>query len=413
MPDDVGSEITLRPFSREEFDAASDVVEMAFLMSARPEDRAVFAAGLEWDRSLGAFAGERIVGTGAIYTFELTVPGTTAPAAGVTIVTVHPAYRRRGILSAIMDRQFADLCENGEPIAVLRASEAAIYGRFGYATASREVAVELNRAALFDPDAPAAGAPVLELAAPGEIRQQLAEVYDAVRPDMPGFIGRNDPAWADVLYDPEHRRSGGTTLRAALLRDGADTRGYVLYRVHQNWVDDLPAARVDVHELLAVDPAAAVALWQHVLDIDLTSTTGAWGRPVDEPLLRLLADPRRARVRMRDGLWLRLVRLGEALAARRYAAPVDLVLEVTDSRCPWNAGRHRLAGDGSGATCEPTTDPPDLRIDTTVLAAAYLGDPVLGAYAGTGRVVEERPGALLRLATAMSWTPGPWCPHHF
>ena len=61
------------------------------------------------------------------------MPGATVPAAGVTIVTVHPTHRRRGILSTMMDRQLADLHERGEPIAVLRASEAAIYGRFGYA----------------------------------------------------------------------------------------------------------------------------------------------------------------------------------------------------------------------------------------------------------------------------------------
>ena len=105
-------------------------------------------------------------------------------------------------------------------------------------------------------------------------------------------------------------------------------------------------------ELLAADPAAAATLWRHVLELDLTTTTGAGGRPLDEPLLRRLADPRQARARVLDGLWLRLVRLGEALAARRYAAPVDLVLEVTDTRCPWNAGRWRLSGDEAGATCD-------------------------------------------------------------
>ena len=170
---------------------------------------------------------------------------------------------------------------------------------------------------------------------------------------------------------------------------------------------------MDVQELVAATPAAAVALWRHVLDLDLTSTVSVGSRPVDEPLLRLLANPRQARARVVDGLWLRLVRLGEALAARRYAAPVDLVLEVSDARCPWNAGRWRLAGDESGASCEPSTDPAELRLDTTALAGAYLGDAVLGGYAAAGLIVEERPGALRRLATAMGWSPGPWCPHHF
>jgi hypothetical protein len=92
---------------------------------------------------------------------------------------------------------------------------------------------------------------------------------------------------------------------------------------------------------------------------------------------------------------------------------VDLVLDVTDARCPWNARRWRLSGDADGATCEPSTERADVRIDTTALSAGYLGDPVLGGYLGTGRIGEERPGAVRQLATALGWTPGPWCPHHF
>ena len=166
-------------------------------------------------------------------------------------------------------------------------------------------------------------------------------------------------------------------------------------------------------ELLARDPDAAAILWRHVLGLDLMTTTGAGGRPLDEPLLRQLADPRQVRARVVDGLWLRLARLDEALAARRYAAPIDLVLEVSDTRCPWNAGRWRLSGDEGGATCARSTDPADLRLDTTVLASGYLGDPVLTGFALAGRIAEQRPGATRRLATALGWTPSPWCPHHF
>jgi predicted acetyltransferase len=408
------ADLTLRPFSRDEFDAASDVAEMAFMWSPGPADRAIFADLLEFDRSLGAFAGKAIVGTAAALTFELTVPGATADAAGVTIVTVHPAYRRRGILSAMMGRQLADLHEHGEPIAVLRASEASIYGRFGYAVASRELSLELSRSStVLVPDAPRTGSLTVELDDPGTVRAQLAEVYEAVRPGLPGFIGRNEAAWAELRHDPENRRGGASAKRAALVRDGDGVRGYALYRVRSKWIDDLPAGLVEVEELITTGPAATAALWGHVLDLDLTATATAGGRPLDDPLLPMLADPRRARARIRDGLWLRLVRIGDALAARRYAAPVDLVLEITDERCPWNAGRWRLAGDDTGATCAPTTDPADLRADTTVLAAAYLGDPVLGGYAGTGRLSELRPGALRRLAAAMGWSPNPWCPHHF
>jgi predicted acetyltransferase len=406
-------DLTLRPFGRAEFDAAAAVIELAFFMSGRPEDRERFAAALEFERTLGAFAGAQIVGTAGVYSFRLTVPGAVVPAAGVTVVTVHPAHRRRGILSAMMGHQLTGLQEGGEPIAALRASEASIYGRFGYAPATRELTIECPRsAAPFGPDAPVAEVST-ELHPAADVGDRLAELYESVRPGTPGFIGRNDVAWTEVLHDPEDRRGGATAQRALLASVGGAPRGYVLYRVRGHWPDGVPAGTVEVSELVAAEPAVAVALWRHVLDLDLTATVAIAGRPPDDPLLWLLTDPRRARARVRDGLWVRLVRLGEALAARRYAAPVDLVLDVTDARCPWNARRWRLAGDAGSASCEPTSDAADLRIDTTALAAGYLGDPVLGAYAGAGRVLEHRAGALGRLAAAMAWTPGPWCTHHF
>ena len=48
----------------------------------------------------------------------------------------------------------------------------------------------------------------------------------------------------------------------------------------------------------------------------------AVSRPVDEPLLYLLADRRRARPRLFDGLWVRLVSVPEALAAGGIHAPL-------------------------------------------------------------------------------------------
>ncbi|MFC7649105.1 sterol carrier protein domain-containing protein [Streptosporangium lutulentum] len=62
-----------------------------------------------------------------------------------------------------------------------------------------------------------------------------------------------------------------------------------------------------------------------------------------------------------------------ALAARAYSAPVDVVIEVEDAVCPWNARRWRLSADTSGARCTPTEDPADLALPVTVLGAAYLG----------------------------------------
>lgn len=401
----------IRPIVEDEWPGLFAQLGLAFHDShLRSEDAAVLREVLELDRTLVAFDGTVQVGTAGALTMELTVPGAMAPAAGITIVTVRPTHRRRGLLTALMTRQLNDLAENGEAIAMLWASESVIYRRYGYAVAAERAGIDVprHRSGLVA-DAPDSSHLRLELADPAEARKELATIYDELRPTRPGYISRNDGGWADTLHDPEHLRSGATATRAVFAYDGDRLLGSALYSVSPSG----DTSAVQLRELHAADPAAYAALWRFVSGVDLTERVTAKSIPVDAPLLRLLADPRRADVRRSDALWVRLVRLGEAMAQRRYAAPVDLVLDVTDDRCPWNAGTWRLTGDETGATCERSSDPADVRLDTTTLASAYLGDSTLTAYTTTGRAQELRPGALRHLSTAMSWDPRPWTIHSF
>ena len=148
-------------------------------------------------------------------------------------------------------------------------------------------------------------------------------------------------------------------------------------------------------------------------------------RPADDPLLHLLADPRRARPQVSDGLWVRIIDVPAAMAARRYAAPLDVVIEVTDEMCPWNAGRWRVRGSGpvlagpgitagpGTAECERTSADPDVILPAATLGAAYLGGTSLGTLARAGLATEVRGGALAALSAALSWDPAPWCPTIF
>jgi predicted acetyltransferase len=135
---------------------------------------------------------------------------------------------------------------------------------------------------------------------------------------------------------------------------------------------------------------------------------------VDDAVLRLVSDVRRCEVRVRDGLYVRLVELGAALEARTYRAPVDVVLEVEDAFCPWNAGRWRLTADAKGAaTCRRTDDEPDVALAVTELGSAYLGGVSLTTLAAAGLVRELRAGALAGASLAFSSDVQPWCPHGF
>lgn len=407
----------VRQITEDELAGAYAVDEHAFHMSW-PADAEVshLRQRFEFDRSLAAFDGAQIVGTACAFSFQLTVPGATAPTAGVSGVAVLPSHRRRGILRSLMTRQLADVHARGEPIAALFASEAGIYGRFGYGHASTHASFTIRRGdGQLSPDAPTAPGLRQRIAEPERARPELAKVYDSVLPLRPGFFARDDRWWDAVLYDPAYRRRGATPLRCLIAEDGSGPLGYALYSGEPRWDESaLPDGLLTVRELMANSPAATAALWRDLLSRDLTGEVSAALRPVDDPLLHLLADPRRARTRCWDGLFVRLVDVGRALAWRRYAAPADVVLDVSDEICPWNAGRWRLRAAGpagpAASACERTRDPADLVLPVAALGAVYLGGTRLGALAAAGLVSELRTGALARASAAMSWDPAPWCP---
>jgi predicted acetyltransferase len=111
----------------------------------------------------------------------------------------------------------------------------------------------------------------------------------------------------------------------------------------------------------------------------------------------------------------RLLDVPAALTARRYAAPLDTVLEVSDALVPANAGRWRVtttaeaADDGWASSVTRTDDAPDLRLDVRDLAAAYLGGRSFAALARAGLVEEVRPGAALAAGRAFGWPVAPVC----
>jgi predicted acetyltransferase len=150
-------------------------------------------------------------------------------------------------------------------------------------------------------------------------------------------------------------------------------------------------------------------LWGFLLDQDLTRTITWDLAPVDEPLWLMLSDPRAVRMTLADSLWARLVDVAAALGARSYASDADVVIEVADDFCSWNAGRYRLSGDG----CERTEAAADLALDVADLGAAYLGGTTLRSLAAAGRVHELTPGAVARASAAFRGEVEPWCPEMF
>ncbi|MFG2716798.1 GNAT family N-acetyltransferase [Streptomyces sp. NPDC048416] len=407
--------IELRVLDRAEWDEWYGALVVAFGgMADAPEEAAAWPELIDPGRSIAAWDGAQCVAATSTFAFRVSVPGgAVVPAAGVTGVGVMGTHRRRGILTSMMRRQLDDVRERGEALAVLTASEPAIYGRFGYGIATMAVSAEIDTTRVRLDVPPGTDEVRLRYVKVQDSLAACEELYARLVPRRPGMLARQ-PGWDwFTTLDPESYRQGASPLQCVLAERDGQVVGYARYHVAMTTGVTGTDGTVSLIDLEAVDPATAAALWRYLFAIDLTNVLKVRNRPVDDPFQHLVSDVRRCGLRLRDRLHVRLVEVGAALEARTYAAPVDVVFEVEDAFCPWNAGRWRLTGDAKGASCVRTEDPAELALSVRELGAAYLGGFTLASFAAAGRVRELRPGALAEASTAFGSELAPWLPHGF
>lgn len=382
----------------------------AFGEEMREDDLERQRAVMPVDRVLAAWEDGRPVGVTASWPFaELTLPGgRTTPAAGVTWVGVLPSHRRRGVLTELMRRQLEDVHERGESIAILWASEAPIYGRFGYGIAAPETMVDAERSAFRLRDDPGPRGTV-RLVSEEEAFERFPPIRERVRLERAGFVSREDAWWTKfILADPEHWRDGASPKYYAYLELDGEPAGYALYRLKSKWEEGTPRGELRLTDAVAISPEATAELWRYLFGVDLVARVKmhrfdpAWSLPL------MVEDARRLHMTVVEGLWLRLVDLEGALRARGYADGESVVLDVTDSWFERNTGRWR-----AGADPGRTDDEADLALDVRDLASAYLGGFTFEQLALAGRARELRPGGLARATALFRTALPPWCPDGF
>ena len=362
---------------------------------------------LPHERMHAAFEDGQIVGGAGAFPFELSVPGGSLPCAGITAVGVHPTHRRRGVLRSMLDAQLRDVHERGEPIAALWASEETIYGRFGYGLASwcGEISVPRDRSAYREPFERRGRVRAVTL---DEAVELFPPVWEALRAHRTGVFARTETWWRErVLRTSDEQKA--TPKRLVALEIDGELQAYAIYRTTAAFEGFVSNARLDVVEAVGANPQATAEIWRYLLDVDWMATINAARIPPDHPLFFLLANPRYARFKWHDALWVRLVDVGAALSGRAYATEGSVVFEVRDAFCPWNEGRWKL----EGGSASPTEDPADIALDVDALGSAYLGAVSLAQLREALRVEEHVPGAVARADALFGWHPGPWCPEIF
>jgi predicted acetyltransferase len=350
---------------------------------------------VEPGRTLGAFVGGELVATTDSAESTLTVPGgRRIPHAAVTHVGVLPSHTRRGIGTELLVHQLRDLHRRGEVVASLRASEATIYERFGYAVASTSQTVEVSNARAALRSGVPHGGPV-RLVDPATAWDALPRIYDRTRSERPGTIDR--PA---VWWENQRLRAEGDSgpRYVALHGDAGSETGFARYHPVRTEAWFTSGDRtVVVDDLHAPTTDAYLGLLRFLVELDLIDTVVFTSLPLDDPLPWLLRDRRAARVTAtRDETWLRVIDVAAALEARRFAAEGSIVLAVEDPVLQHNSGVFEV----SAAGVRPSEAVAQLTIGVAALGAVLLGGVTWHALALAG-LAEVRDGSALAAADAL------------
>ena len=414
-PEPAKSPLTVRPITPDEQPAWFEAFSSAFYIWVH-DPRALAAARRDhFDpaRMIGAFEGDRMVGTFRTFGAQLTLPGgARVPVSCVTAVSTLPTHRRRGVLTRLNAFDVDRCVERGDAASVLISAEWPIYGRFGYGPATWQARWTLRvRSARIAGER----AGTVELLQPLEARKVLPDVYDRYAAGQPGELSRpSDHFWdfsLGLLELPGRPRWYGSTV--VHRNDAGELDAYARYHGEEVWEEGIPDNVLVLDELHGVTVEAELELWRYLAQMDLTATIRADTRREREPLQWYLGDARAARpMNLTDFLWLRPLDVARLLGERAYDRDGALTVEVTDvvdGRPGPAAGRYRLDARAGAATCGRTDATPDLTIEARALGAAILGGTrLVDACRSTG-AIEHRPGALLDADALLGTADAPWC----
>jgi predicted acetyltransferase len=362
---------------------------------------------VDFDRTHAAYDGTDVVATFRSFATELTVPGGGAvPADAVTNVSVLATHRRLGLLTGMMRRDLTAARDRGESVAILIASEWPIYGRFGFGMASEyaEYVVETKGLRFTDP-----GTGTVRYADKDELRKVGPGIYETHRLATSGELERSPLRW-DVTFGQRPLPWIDLTKTVGVVcRDDAGTpTGYAVYAVKEEGSGHEEVAVLELDELVATTAAASIRLWRFICEIDLITKVKAPNRSVAEPVRWALADSRALeQVHRSDFLWVRVLDVEAALAARTYLAPGRVVIDVVDE-LGFATGRYELESVDGKAQCSTTTEPADLTLDVATLGTVYLGGFTVRELAIAGRVVEHSAGAVAVADAMFRSSTTPW-----
>ncbi|MFZ4719394.1 MAG: GNAT family N-acetyltransferase [Ilumatobacteraceae bacterium] len=397
--------LDVRLTAPDELRAAADAARTALLFPPTGDDDwGKYGHGWRDDHlSVSAWDGDHAVGHAGSLPVTTKVPGGQWLAtAAVTRVGVKPTHTRQGALTRMMHLLLQTERERGAALASLRASEAVIYGRYGYGLAGEATRVVIDPKRLLPLRGAASG--TFRQIRGDEVLPTAQAIYERIDHRV-GAITRTKFLWERTLADAVEPGKAGYLL-VHTSADGVDD-GYAHYTV--KWQDNghrENMGELSLGELFGASPAVELALWQYLCTVSLVRTISCDTRP-DDDVVRLAAEDIRAYDVQRrwDEQWVRLLDVEACLTARRWGSDDTVTIAVVDPMFADNHATFRIGGRG----VERTTESADITAPIDALSAAYLGGRSWADLVAAGRATSDDAAAIAAADRLFAHRPGTFC----
>jgi predicted acetyltransferase len=341
------------------------------------------AAYLSSGSPIGGFVDGELQGVANGYESSIVMPGGNRVShLAVTHVGVSPTHARRGIARRLLTEQLRQAWASGFVVAGLRASDARIYGRYGYGIASWSVRQEVDLAK----------GGRLTPRQRGDVRRidplESFKLFKRIANSLPAPRATTLMRWDAWWEIQKFRTTQGSTPHHAVVigAEGAE-RGYLRFHVQpsENWFTSTQRT-VIVDDLVAHDDDAWRGLMEHLLSQDILHKVILPSRPVDDPLPLFIDNPRAVQVsELRDESWIRPLDLGKFLNGRTYGRDSRVVFQVTDPIVPDNSGVWSLSGDGAVRSKQT----PTFQLSLQTITELSFGAQSAAVLAAAGRIDAE------------------------
>ena len=363
----------------------------------------------EW--TLCAFDGPTMVASYAAIPFTMRANGRAMAMAGVSVVGTLPEYRRQGLIRRITERSFQQMRDNGQTVAALWASQAAIYQRYGYSLGSAMRHYELDTAdarLLIETDP----ALTVRRETPAKAFDAMREIYRNFITDRSLYLHRSKPLWQGGVL--EERSTDGPINVAVCRSEDGTLVGYVVYTLRSDKLNHRARSQeIIVRDMAWLSIDACRSLWEFLARHDLVGRINWRAAAADDPAEELFAEPRMLHARDTEGVYFRVVDVAGALAGRGYDVDGDIRIGISaDRETPWNEGTWRLSANNGDGEVTKESGAAEVTFSIKSLSSAFSGFRRVRQLANWG-LVTGTDEAIARADHLLATRHTPHSPDHF